>query len=458
MAGFDNEVVYGKNADFTSTDNQNVLESNGLVTNGKIWIGSSALNAGGTHINVGSITSPLGTLSIGYSSPNITLDLAGGGTAVEHLTGDSGGQLNPTANNFNILGQATPNTSGIQVTGSGSTLSLKMFSPFALGDFAFARSNSGATNTLTLSNTSNTASSASNMAITVAGATAADPQTTYTVTGATSWSTGIDNSDSDKYVIAASTALGTTNVMTLDVSGEVDVVKGNFRTVWSNSGSVVDIEVSNTSNTASSDSVLLATVAGSSGGDPYTRYIVGVGQAWSSGLDNSNADSYSISAATTLGATEVFNALVTGEITMPLQSAFSAYANANADNVTGDGTSVNPVVFGTEIFDQNNDFASNTYTCPKTGKVMLSYSILFQQVAATNSSVITIATSNNLYNFNNNSTSPTGNAAYGASVLADMDAGDTATIVCNFSGGTKTVDIYGAGGDPRTIFTGYLAC
>lgn len=72
MAGFDNDVVYAKNGDFTQADNNNVSESNGLITNGQLWIGSTALNAGGTHINVGTLTSPDNSITFGYSSPNIT--------------------------------------------------------------------------------------------------------------------------------------------------------------------------------------------------------------------------------------------------------------------------------------------------------------------------------------------------------------------------------------------------
>lgn len=83
-------------------------------------------------------------------------------------------------------------------------------------------SNSGVTNTFTISNDSNTASSAANQQITVGGATASDPQTTYTITGATSFSVGIDNSASDAFVIAASTALGTTNVMSVATTGQIN--------------------------------------------------------------------------------------------------------------------------------------------------------------------------------------------------------------------------------------------
>lgn len=122
MAGFDNDVIYGTNIDLS-----NSLAGQGgnatLLTNGQMLIASTALNAGGTHVNVGVITSPLGTLNIGYNSPNITMDLAGGAVAVEHLTGDTGGQLNPDgANNFNLLGQLAGAITVFDTIGSGSTI------------------------------------------------------------------------------------------------------------------------------------------------------------------------------------------------------------------------------------------------------------------------------------------------------------------------------------------------
>lgn len=51
-------------------------------------------------------------------SSNPTISLVGGGIAVEHLTGDTGGALNPDgSNNFNLIGSGS-----VTVTGSGSTL------------------------------------------------------------------------------------------------------------------------------------------------------------------------------------------------------------------------------------------------------------------------------------------------------------------------------------------------
>ena len=82
--------------------------------------------------------------------------------------------------------------------------------------------NSGATNTFTITNPSNTASSQANEIITVGGTSAGDPFTTYTVSGTTNWSQGIDNSvTGDPYVLAASTALGTTNVLSATTAGSI---------------------------------------------------------------------------------------------------------------------------------------------------------------------------------------------------------------------------------------------
>jgi len=90
MAGFANDTVYGNNADFSIAASQKGSINNGILTNGQMWIGTTAINAGGTHINVGTITSPLGTISIGYVSPNITLDIAGGSSAIERVALQTG--------------------------------------------------------------------------------------------------------------------------------------------------------------------------------------------------------------------------------------------------------------------------------------------------------------------------------------------------------------------------------
>lgn len=117
MAGFENDVAYAKNADFTSIDNQSPSEANGLATNGQLWIGATSVNVGGTHINVGTLTSPDSSMTIGYSSPNITLQVAGGTTVGKTITGNSGGARPPTAGNWNFV----TSNSTVSFAGAAST-------------------------------------------------------------------------------------------------------------------------------------------------------------------------------------------------------------------------------------------------------------------------------------------------------------------------------------------------
>lgn len=193
------DFVFADNASFDGTQ-----RGGGLAANGDLWVGSTA----SPHVKKGTITSPLGTLSIGYSAPNITIDTVGGGISIDSIamqtgtspvvpngsglvtfngssvaagtnpvrtngtgantmavevqisqaiaatdatkiglcnfdssafnvdangfvtltttgagktiTGDSGGALSPTANNWNIFG-----LSGSKTSGSGSTLTIK---------------------------------------------------------------------------------------------------------------------------------------------------------------------------------------------------------------------------------------------------------------------------------------------------------------------------------------------
>jgi hypothetical protein len=122
MAGFENDVVFSKNADFSQLDNQAPIEANGLVTDGKMWIGATAVNAGGTHINVGSLISPNSSITVGFSSPNITLTAAA--SIPTTFTADSG-SATPAASNLNILGStAAAGTSPLVTTGAGSTITV----------------------------------------------------------------------------------------------------------------------------------------------------------------------------------------------------------------------------------------------------------------------------------------------------------------------------------------------
>lgn len=94
MAGFENNVMVSKNMNF---DTQAVKPHLGVIdAAGKFPIGSGSLFPI-AEILGGTITSPLGTLTIGYSSPNITIDLVGGGAAIDSIAVDTttGAGTNP---------------------------------------------------------------------------------------------------------------------------------------------------------------------------------------------------------------------------------------------------------------------------------------------------------------------------------------------------------------------------
>lgn len=120
MAGFSNikgdeSIVFVDNASFDGTE-----RGGKMTTNGQLWIGST----GAPHVRLGNITSTGGTITVTNGAGSINLELAGGSAAVEHLTADSGGQLNPDgSNNFNILGGT--NGPNIVTAGSGSTITIR---------------------------------------------------------------------------------------------------------------------------------------------------------------------------------------------------------------------------------------------------------------------------------------------------------------------------------------------
>jgi len=144
-----------------------------------------------------------------------------------------------------------------------------------------------------------------------------------------------------------------------------------------------------------------------------------------------------------------------GAITKPTHPAFQARPSSVQTNVAVNTTTT--IAFGTEIFDLNGNFASNTFTAPVTGKYQLSSSIFMQHINTDYSYLeIIITTSNRTYI---NQISPSGlnidnNASMSVnhSVLADMDASDTAIITINLpNNGSAQLDIH-----TYSSFSGYL--
>jgi len=126
-----------------------------------------------------------------------------------------------------------------------------------------------------------------------------------------------------------------------------------------------------------------------------------------------------------------------GHVTMPLQPAFNALVGSTQ---TFNNNTNTTVVFVTERYDTNGDFASNTFTAPVNGKYLLSYGIYFMDVDTDMVYVQNeITTSNRTYY---NAFSTTGFDAtnqywnLNQTVVADMDANDTAVVKVYFNAGS----------------------
>jgi len=147
----------------------------------------------------------------------------------------------------------------------------------------------------------------------------------------------------------------------------------------------------------------------------------------------------------------------TGAVTMPAQPAFQATATSNGLTDIVAASSWNTIVLGTERFDNNSDFSSNTFTAPVTGKYQLNALVYLLNVdSASQYSEVQINTSNNNYQAIISTNQFNGDLSYltlMVSVLADMDDSDTAFLQVNIGSGASQTDV-----SVGTTFSGYLAC
>ena len=173
------------------------------------------------------------------------------------------------------------------------------------------------------------------------------------------------------------------------------------------------------------------------------------------GLDDS-ADSLTIGLGSALGTTShmVFDA--NGHITKPLQSAFHAEKSSSAQNNLTVGANTQ-ITFDSEVFDVNGDFTSSTFTAPVTGKYLLTSKVRLDEIdTAANFYSMDIVTGNRTYAdiYRLESSSDPDYFTFAFSVVADMDANDTAIVRIGQNGGSAQSDA----SDDRAItqFSGYL--
>lgn len=144
-----------------------------------------------------------------------------------------------------------------------------------------------------------------------------------------------------------------------------------------------------------------------------------------------------------------------GEMTNPSQPCFLAKpSETQSDLATGSDVTI---VFGTEVFDVGNNFASNTFTAPVTGKYQISFQLRLQNLdTASTFYRVYIVTSNGSYDFIFDPDVFDQDAAYwsvSGGLLVDIDTNDTCHLTITQATGTAQTDI-----ETASYFTGALIC
>jgi hypothetical protein len=134
------------------------------------------------------------------------------------------------------------------------------------------------------------------------------------------------------------------------------------------------------------------------------------------------------------------------EVTMPLQPCFQGRPTTQS-NVTGNNT-LYTVTHTTEVFDRGGDYDGTTFTAPITGIYLLVYAVGWTGAGtAADNFLVQIVTSNNSYGMvHEKANTIKAEGGEYLSMVADMDAGDTAHT---------TIRMNGVGSDATDIRLGY---
>ena len=159
----------------------------------------------------------------------------------------------------------------------------------------------------------------------------------------------------------------------------------------------------------------------------------------------------------TNGSSETMRIDAAGIVTKPLQPAFLVGSSGITNLAVNAYVTVPWNV--SEIFDIGSNFASNRFTAPVTGKYQLAVSLRVENLdSASQYYILQFTTSNRTYRIIFDPDFGQDNAFwdFGLSTLADMDAGDTATVEIHQASGTAQTDINASAN--WSFFSGYLVC
>ena len=257
MSGFDNDVLYADNVDFTGGS-----PVTGKVTaNGQLLIGSAV----SPHIRVGSLTSTGG--SVVFTSGPGTLNIEAGASVPTTFTSDAGAAI-PAANNINLVGGT-----GIDTTATGSTVTVAFDVTEVTSILTSVGTDGGtatpAANAISIVGGEGIDTSAAGSVITVAGE------------DATSANKGIASFDSGDFTVTAGNVVlngsGVGQTITGDVGGALSPTAGN----WSIVGGTNGIDTTGTGSTLTlnfdvAETGCITTVNGDAGSATATTNAISI--------------------------------------------------------------------------------------------------------------------------------------------------------------------------------------
>lgn len=378
------------------------------------------------------------------------------------VTAEDATVATPVANNLNIVGTAT---NGIDTTAAGDTLTVSMSSPFE-GNFIFQNNAAATALDFWVINYDATAG-VSYAAVDIQTPDGGDdPHLWWDVNGGGMYALGIDNSvvgDPLKLTDGITPSFGTEWLILDTPASQWSLISNNVLQEIANAGGGVNYRVSNTDATNIASNAFFSAETEAAGGDPFIHFLIGaITQEYSFGIDNTDDSLKVTNGASPSAGTTFWQMTTVGERTMPLQPAFLAFNSVTDANQTGAAAQAT-VDFDTEIFDQNADFAADTFTAPVTGRYRFEASVVMDAVtAAMTSGNMQFITSNRTYQFGLISPGAVRNSnnqmAFFGSVLADMDAGDTCYVTVAIANGAgNTAGIIGNAPLLQTFFSGELS-
>jgi hypothetical protein len=199
---------------------QTSLTTLGTVTTGT-WNGTAV---GAVYGGTGQTTYATGDI-LYASAPNVLSKLsAGSNTQVLTLAAGVPTWATNGSGTGDVVGPASA-TDNALVRYDGTTGKLiqnGVITEDDTGNLSISAAVSGASLSATVANTSNTASATAFYNAQVAGGTASDAYYKAEISGGQAYTWGVDNSDSDAWVLSASATPGTTNVMRVSTAGEIN--------------------------------------------------------------------------------------------------------------------------------------------------------------------------------------------------------------------------------------------